>query len=691
MPNANGYDILFEPVEIGPLTARNRFYQVPHCSGLGHLRPQAEAAMRGMKAAGGWAVVSNQETEIHPSSDLSPYPENRIWDARDIPALRLMTDAIKEHGSLSAIELVHNGYHAANLQTRAPVFAPSDISISSLYPKQARAMDKTDIREFRAWHRAAAQRGIEAGFDIIYVYAGHRMTLPQHFLLPEFNQRGDEYGGSLENRARLLREILEDTREITDGKCAVALRFAVDEQRGAQGMQAHEEGRAVVELLAELPDLWDVNVSDWANDSVTTRFQPNDGYQNEYIKFVKDVTTKPVVGVGRLTSPDLMVSMVKRGIVDFIGAARPSIADPFLPNKIREGRIEDIRECIGCNICVSSDSLGIPIRCTQNPTIGEEWRRGWHPEKISQKTREHEALVIGAGPAGLECALQLANRGYAVILADAAKEAGGRALSESRLAGLNAWRRVVDYRLTKLQQLANVNLYLESKLGVNDVHELEIPNIFVATGAHWRSDGIGRSSRQPVSIDADMPVYSPDDILMGNVPKRGPVLVYDDDRAYLGGVIADHLSRAGLEVIFVTPSGIVSPWTDLTLEQERVQKSLIEHGVDIRTSHTLLSASSSACEITCAYSSKMTSVECAALVPVTERRRETTLYDALRQQIEGDKSSRIRTLELIGDAASPGLIADAVYSGHMAARNFEGNFDETKLGWYQREIPALEA
>ena len=373
------YDILFEPVPIGPVTAKNRFYQVPHCCGMGHLRPNAHAAMRRVKAQGGWAVVSTEETEIHPSSDLSPFAEQRIWDDRDIPALSLMTDAVHEHEALAAIELVHNGHHAPNLFSRIPPLAPSDMSLEIAYPRQARAMTKSDIADLRRWHRAAARRAKQAGFDIVYVYAGHKMALPQHFLLPQFNDRTDEYGGSLENRVRLIRELLEETKDEVGDTCAVAFRFAVDELSGADGLQAHEEGRAVVEMLADIPDLWDVNVSDWSNDSATTRFEPEDGYQIPYVEFVKQVTQKPVVAVSRLTSPDLMVSLVKRGIVDFIGAARPSISDPYLPNKIRENRIDEIRECIGCNICLSSDVMGVPIRCTQNPTMGEEWRRDWHP------------------------------------------------------------------------------------------------------------------------------------------------------------------------------------------------------------------------------------------------------------------------------------------------------------------------
>ena len=162
----------------------------------------------------------------------------------------------------------------------------------------------------------------------------------------------------------------------------VVVRFAVDELMGERGILAEREGREVLEMQGELPDLWDVNCSDWDNDSITARFS-EEGFQEPYTRFVKRFTSKPVVGVGRYTSPDRMVSLIRKGVPDMIGAARPSIADPFLPKRIEEGRIKDIRECIGCNICVSGDNLGAPMRCTQNPTKGEEWRKGWHHRSAS--------------------------------------------------------------------------------------------------------------------------------------------------------------------------------------------------------------------------------------------------------------------------------------------------------------------
>ena len=167
------YDLLFEPVRIGPVTARNRFYQVPHCAGMGHREPSASAAMRAMKAEGGWAVVCTEECDIHPASEFSPYAEARLWDDKDIPALARMAEAVKGHGALAGIELAFNGAAAPNRLSREIPLAPSDTVVDPYDPVQARAMDRNDIRDLRRWHREAALRARKAGFDIVYVYAGH--------------------------------------------------------------------------------------------------------------------------------------------------------------------------------------------------------------------------------------------------------------------------------------------------------------------------------------------------------------------------------------------------------------------------------------------------------------------------------------------------------------------------------------
>ena len=348
------YDILFEPIKIGPVTAKNRFYQVPHGNGMGRAFPSTMTEMRRTKAEGGWAVVCTEEMEIHHTADHTPWAGARLWDDRDIPVWAKMCDGIHEFGALAGAELNHAGATTANRWSREVPLGPSHFPVEMYDPVQVRAMDRDDIRALRRWHRDAALRAKKAGFDLIYVYLGHQLSTMSHFLSPYRNRRTDAYGGSLENRARLAREILEETKDAVGDTCAVAIRFSVDELMGPTGFTSEGEGRELIEMFAELPDLWDVNISGWENDSATSRFKSS-GFQDDYVAFVKEMTTKPVVGVGRYTSPDAMVSLIKSGKLDMIGAARPSIADPFLPKKIEAGRVEDIRECIGCNICVSGD------------------------------------------------------------------------------------------------------------------------------------------------------------------------------------------------------------------------------------------------------------------------------------------------------------------------------------------------
>ena len=675
MKRDSRYDILFEPVKIGPVTARNRFFQVPHCNGMGNLRPKSLAAMREIKAEGGWSVVCTEEVYIHSSSENDPLVEGRLWDDGDIPALALMTEAVHKHGSLAGIELQHGGYCSTNHFSRIPPISPSTMSVDTYAPVQSRAMNKSDIRDFRKWHRKAALRAKQAGFDLIYVYAAHSGTLLSHFLSRRINKRTDEYGGSLENRVRLFRELIEDTKDAVGDSCAVAVRFAVEEFLGPQGITAENEGRDIVEMLAELPDLWDVNISDWSMDSATSRFE-SEGYQEPYISFVKSLTSKPVVGVGRYTSPDSMLSLIQRGVMDMIGAARPSIADPFLPKKIEEGREDEIRECIGCNICVSGDELSVPIRCTQNPTMGEEWRRGWHPERIEAKKSDDGVLIVGGGPSGLECALALGQRGYRVILAEASAELGGRVSRESRLPGLAEWGRVRDYRVHLLERLENVSIYRENPLSGEDIFEFsakdqfDYSHVLLATGATWRRNGMGRMHREDIPGLDKLSVFSPDDIMDG-ISVQGRVVVFDDDHFYMGGVIAEKLRREGHEVSLVTPAPDVSTWTHKTLEQKKIQKHLIELGVELVTQTDLAAVHSGMIELSCVFTDNLTQSACESLILVTERIPNVDLFHGLDAEPERLSGVGIKTLRCIGDCYAPGTIAAAVHSGHLAARELQ--------------------
>ncbi|MEM7547924.1 MAG: FAD-dependent oxidoreductase [Pseudomonadota bacterium] len=653
------YDVLFESVQIGPVSSRNRFYQTPQCNGMGRNYPTAMAAMRGVKAEGGWGVVFAEQCDFHFTSDN---PRNvRLWDEQDIPILARMTDMVHAHDSLAGLMLAHNGFVTPNIISRETPFSPSGGAAFGNFPTHTRAIDKADIKALHRWTRTAALNAVRAGFDIVNIYAAHDLALPFHFISRRHNQRTDEYGGSLENRVRLLRELIETAKDAIGHKTAIGVRLSVDELIGPAGICADGEGREVVEMLAELPDIWDVNIGSWSQDSITSRFG-EEGRQERYVKFVKEVTSKPVVGVGRFTSPDAMLGQIKRGVLDLIGAARPSIADPFLPEKIRTGRIDDIRECIGCNMCVTNNYLMAPIRCTQNPTMSEEWRRGWHPERIPPKTTDESVLIVGSGPAGLEAARAMGQRGYQVLLAEKRGELGGRVTRESRLPGLSAWARVRDHRVQQLRQMPNVEIFLDSDMGPDEVAETECGLVAVATGARWRGDGVGRHHLSPIPIDAAAAVMTPDDVMSGG-QASGHVVLYDDDHFYMGSVMAEALVKQGCAVTIITPAPHFAGFSQFTLEIRHIHKRMAELGVTILPQTALTAVAPGAAQVEGVFGTDARTIPCDAVMIVAGQTPENGLFRDLSAGTSGQR------FVAIGDCQAPATIASAVFAGHKFARD----------------------
>jgi dimethylamine/trimethylamine dehydrogenase len=685
MPRDPRHDILFTPLQIGPKTAKNRFYQVPHCNGGGYRDPSAVVEMRRTKAEGGWGVIFTEQTEIHPTSEITPFIEQHLWDDRDLPALARMAEAMKSHGALAGIQLAYSGINGPNLYSREVPLAVTGGPILTFTsdPVQARTMDGEDIRNLRRWFRNAFRRSQQAGFDLICLYGAHGFGILQHFLSRATNQRTDDYGGSLANRSRFLREIVEDARETTKGELAVSLRMSLHEA-GPYGF-SNAELRDFIAMHAELPDLWDLAHGTWENCSGTSRFTPEGG-QEDLVRGIKDLTSKPVVGVGRFTSPDAMVRQIRAGVLDFIGAARPSIADPFLPLKVEQGRTEDIRECIGCNICVSGDMTGAISRCTQNTAFMEEWRKGWHPERARPKGESGSVLIVGAGPAGLEAALQAARRGYRVTLAEATGTLGGRVARERALPGLSAWGRVADYRTGQLAPLPNVEIYRDSRMTPEDLLAAGADHIALATGATWRRDAVARRHLHPIPTDPAMPLYTPDDLMAGRIPEGRTVALYDDDHFYMGSVLAERLVRSGNRVHFVTPAVKVAEWTDNTLEQATIMRRLLEIGVEVHLSKGPETIGATEMTLGCVWTGRQTALPVEAVVLVTSRQPDDQLYQATKAL--DWRAAGIRSLTLIGDAAAPGPIAWATYAGRSWAEGLDMP-DRGDTLPFRREIAAL--
>lgn len=668
---------------------RNRFYQVPHCTGYGTEKPGSQAAHRGMKAEGGWAAVCTEYAPVTSDSDESPYVSAQLLDEGDVANLALMTDAVHEHDSLAGIELTHAGVHATMRESRLSGIGPSQLASDYEPFRVAKAMEKTDIRRVQAeWVRAARQSRT-AGFDIVYVYGGHSYLLTQ-FLSPYYNHRTDEYGGSLENRARMWVETLEVVREAVGDDCAIAARVGVALTPGIEVDEALE----FVRLADHLVDLWDVNVgsiAEWSKDSGASRFF-EEGYQLEWTGRVREATAKPIVVVGRFTNPDTMAEVVRSGAADLIGAARPSIADPFLPRKVEEGRYGEIRECIGCNVCIARSEIGRHLGCTQNATAGEEYRRGWHPERFEPaRNADRDVLVVGAGPAGLECAIALGKRGMRrVHLVDAEPEVGGVMRWVPKLPGLGEWGRHLNWRQIQLTKLKNVEVLTGLRLDATAVHEYGAEIVICATGAHWAADGLNAVTHAPIAgADASLAhVMTPEQVMLeGKRPPGERVVVYDGEGYFTAAGIAELLALEGRAVELVTLCEQIAPVCDETLEGPMLRQRLHDVGVRMHRGVTVDRIEPGGVFGEDEFGDPF-QVEADAVVLVTQRLSDEGLYLDLRSDEAALLAGDIEAVYRIGDCVSPRMIAEVVFDGHRLAREIDAEDPSVPLP-YKRERMVL--
>jgi len=697
MPRDPKHDVLFEPIQIGPKTLRNRFYQVPHCIGAGSDRPGFQAAHRSVKAEGGWAGINTEYCSIHPESDDTHRLSARLWDQGDVHNLRAMTDHIHKHGALAGVELWYGGAHSPNMESRATPRGPSQYASEFETLTYCKEMDLDDIAQVQQYYVDAALRARDAGFDIVYVYGAHSY-LPLQFLSPYYNKRTDQYGGSLENRARFWLESLEKVRNAVGKDCAIATRFAVDTLYGTSGVEVEVDGVRFARLADPLVDLWDIDIGDiaeWGEDATPSRFYLQ-GSQVPWTKFIKEVVKKPVLGVGRFTDPEKMVEIVTKGYADIIGAARPSIADPFLPKKIEEGRVDDIRVCIGCNVCISRWEIGgPPMICTQNATAGEEFRRGWHPEKFRKKASNDSVLVVGAGPSGAECARVLMERGHIVHLYDTAAKIGGHLNEVSKLPGLGEWSYHRDYRETQITKLVKKNRECQVALNQKPMTADEAlaygaDQIVVATGSSWNTDGTNCLSHDVIpGADASRPdQLTPEQVIEGKKAIGKRVVIVNADTYFMAPSIAEKLATAGHEVTLITGVHLAN-YMHFTLEYPNMMRRLHEIGVHVLDHEFVSKIEPGRVQ---AYNiwgdgSKRTYrgpgrpprdenkshhwVDCDSVVLVTGRHSNDALHRALKAKQGEWAANGVKQVYLIGDAEAPRLIADATFSGHRLAREIE--------------------
>jgi dimethylamine/trimethylamine dehydrogenase len=323
-------------------------------------------------------------------------------------------------------------------------------------------------------------------------------------------------------------------------------------------------------------------------------------------------------------------------------------------------------------MCAATEMYGVPIRCTQNATIGEEWRKGWHPEAVPIHSARETALVVGAGPAGLEAALTLARRGLEVSLVDSRPQLGGRLLWESQLPGARTFDRVREYRANQLERLPNVQIFCESPLSADDVIEFGAQHVAVATGSHWRRDGVGPATPrgiQGLEVPDETWVLSPEQVVaqvLAGKPFGASAVVYDDDHYYVGHAVAELLRAQGMSVTLLTPLAEVSQWSYYTLELRRLDERLSAAGIRCLTRTRVLKVVKG--EVSISVNGEEHSIEAACFVPVTLRIPNDELLLPLLEREAEWRQAGVKSLEPLGDLVAPGTIAAAVYAGAQFAR-----------------------
>jgi dimethylamine/trimethylamine dehydrogenase len=680
--------ILFEPVRIGPRTLPNRFYQVPHASGFGTIKPRTQAAFRAIKAEGGWGGVCVEYSPVSADADEVPAVAANVWDDTDARALTLTVEAVHAHGALAGLELYHGGAASLNGTSRAARLAPTQLASEVRYASLAKEMTLDDIARVQRDYVHAARLGRDAGFDIVYVYGAHGYLFTQ-FMSPVTNRRADGYGGGVDGRARIWLETIEQVRAAIGADTAIGVRLCVHGADGLPGIEL-DDTLEFVKLADDMVDLWDVTVGSWPEDSGTSRYYP-EGSQRKWTHRIREATAKPIVGVGRYSSPDVMAEVIRSGDFDVIGAARQAIADPFLPRKVAEGRLDEIRECTGSNLCILREESFTHLGCVQNATAGEEYRRGWHPELFTRAANADQAvLVVGAGPAGMECAVTLGKRGFeAVHLVEAKPEIGGRLRWIRRLPTLGDWGRITDWRAIQLDKLGGVQVITGRALTAADVLDYGAAIVVVATGSAWRGDGIQPGRVDPISGgDAGLPhVLTPEQVMAGKRPPGRSVIVYDCDGYYVAPGVAELLAGEGFAVTVVTTFPVLSPISDETLEGDMLRAHIHRKGIAVRPGITITGIEAGAAHGQHEFGDPW-SAACDGVVLVTQQASDDRLYRELAGDPGGLERAGIGAAYLIGDAVAPRLLSEVVFDGHRLAREIDSP-NPAEPAPYRREPAAL--
>ena len=642
---------LFSPIRIGHAEAKNRIVSTPHGAAFGEKGNITERYIRyhEEKARGGCGVVMMfGSSSIHPTS-INDWGEVNNWDDSVIPQFRAMSEAIHRHGALCLSQISHRGRRGHSWYSGTPLWAPSDTR-EERHREWPHVMTKTEIREvIDAW-AAAAVRLKKGGYDgaDIPLYGGH---LLENFISPLANTRTDEYGGSLDNRLRLPTEVLRALREAVGRDFIIGLRHSGD--HFVEGGLTREELLEIARRLDALgiADYWMVSGSNTETlrfeAAVTPSHYHPRGVFNDLAALTKTVVRVPVIVAGRIVTAEQAEAALADGVCDLVGMTRALIADPEMPTKVRAGRLDDVRVCVGAaEGCIGRLRQGKAITCIQNPAIGREAEL----MQIHPAAKRRRVVVVGGGVAGLEAARVAALRGHQTILLEAGAAVGGQVLAVARAPRREEYASIVTW-LAGQAKKAGVEVRLNTPASAADVLALKPDAVVLATGASQRVPDIPGVKLAHVASTVD--------VLLGHVAPGRRVVVVDEEGYFAAPTTADFLADRRAQVTIVSRYFMVGEDIDegtrsdlyarlfargVTLTPMTRAVEIVPQGV--RTRHT--------------FSSAETVVEADSVVLAFGGKA----HDPLSRELEG----HVADLKVIGDAYSPRRVHDAILDGTRVAR-----------------------
>lgn len=667
------YTRIWEPLQVGPFELKHRIVMPPHGQLFNEdfLPSKRAVAYYRERARGGASMLGYGSPIAQRHTKGWLIHECTVLEPRCVPAFRRFADAVHEHGSRLAVELNAvgvNDYARKHIDDWHPVFGASRVP-SPLMAETPAVMERQMLHELSEDFAQSAANLAEAGVDAVELHGAHGYLLTQ-MLSPAFNKRTDEYGGSPENRVRLIVEMAEAIRARVGRAVAVGIRLTYDEFIGEAGITPESSDRHVA-LLADtgLFDYFNISCGSYysLHHAVPPMGTVEDGFLVDYARRAREIVAgrAAVMVVGRIRTLAHAERILEAGAADAICMMRTQMADPELVRKHQEGREDEVMRCVGGNDCLAVSLSDRPIYCTVNPAVGRE--REWGHGTLVAAARPKRVVVAGGGPGGLRAAGTAALRGHDVLLLERAPRLGGHLDLLSQLPTRETWGWLVE-DLAKRARRAGAELRVGTEATAELLRAEGAEAVVCATGSTWDRNGF--TAFRP-DLPGGIPGWDAPHVLdVATAVERAladpaslgrSVLIADSTGTYLPLGLADRLARAGVAVEVVSYQNVVGEYLHSNLEAGWVLPRLRAQGVALSPQSWLQRIGPSG---TATVYEVWGGVEREVAADTVVLALLRTPADALFQEIRDD----FPEVHRIGDCWAPRKTEDAIYEGEKVGR-----------------------